>query len=425
MTTIEIEITEPGADYAVADAWLSVDGRPIYHATGLGIRVAEARVPESRVLKSPLVGARADHEEVLDPAVETWVSDHRPTWTVPALPMMSVVDRLAAGAGTGPRPIAGLRDVRLARWIVLDRPVRLRSRCDGERVELEEDGVLVASASVVASLPTPPDPFSPLADPHAAQLPYSRGGVFHGPAFQYLTRLELGTNGSSGVLDAARGNVPRGRLHQGLLDATVHVIPHDELWRWSDRIHPGHVGYPYRLPSIDFHGELPDSGLLTVDARFAGFDDDVEILPAIDVQVRDGERLLLSYRLVEVVVALGPLARLDSRERAVFLRDREYVWRAGLSTFDGGITRLRKEDLDALEWFPGTVAHLYNLPSTADPLGEVAVRDHVAHRAGVHPSAVVPSADLTSATVAGRPGEHYGLNVKRDGNAVAVRDATR
>jgi hypothetical protein len=134
---------------------------------------------------------------------------------------------------------------------------------------------------------------------------------------------------------------------------------------------------------------------------------------------------LLSYRLVEVVVPLGPLARLASRERAVFLRDREYVWGAGLATFDGGTTRLRKEDLAALEWFPGTVAHLYNLTSTTDALGEVAVRDHVAHRAGVHPGAVLPSADLDSATVVGRPDQRYDLVVQRDGDGVAVRDATR
>ena len=44
--TVELDITEHGADqrgrYAIADGWLWVDGRRIYHATGLGMRV----VPE-------------------------------------------------------------------------------------------------------------------------------------------------------------------------------------------------------------------------------------------------------------------------------------------------------------------------------------------------------------------------------------------
>jgi acyl transferase domain-containing protein/3-hydroxymyristoyl/3-hydroxydecanoyl-(acyl carrier protein) dehydratase len=414
VTTIEIEITESGPDYAVADAWLCVDGRPIYRATGLGVRVVAPRADER--------AEENEGAEVLDPAVEVWVADHRPTWTVPALPMMSVVDRLAAAAG---RPIAGLRDIRLARWIVLDKAVRLRGRAVGARVELEQDGVVVASASVTDRSSTPPA-LAPLARPRAAELPYARGGVFHGPAFRYLTRLEIGANGAAGVLDASLGTVPRGRLHQGLLDATVHVIPHDELWRWSERIRPGHVGYPYRLPWMDFFDELPAAGPLSVDVRFAGFDDDVEILPAFDVQVRRGERLLLAYRLVEVVVPLGPLARLDSRERAVFLRDREHVPGAGLATFEDGVTRLRAQDLDALEWFPGTVAHLYRLPPGADRLAEVAVRDHVARRAGVHPSAVLPAAGLGSATVLGRPREHYRVALERDadGRGISVRDAS-
>ncbi len=37
-------------------------------------------------------------EERLDPDVDLWLKDHCPTWTVPALAMMSMVDRLADGA---------------------------------------------------------------------------------------------------------------------------------------------------------------------------------------------------------------------------------------------------------------------------------------------------------------------------------------
>jgi hypothetical protein len=41
--TVELEITAAGQDargeYALADGWLWVDGRRIYHVTGLGARV--------------------------------------------------------------------------------------------------------------------------------------------------------------------------------------------------------------------------------------------------------------------------------------------------------------------------------------------------------------------------------------------------
>lgn len=405
VTVIEVDITDAEPGYAVAEAWLSVDGRTIYHATGLGVQAHAA----------------SGFEELLDPAVEPWLTDHRPTWTVPALPMMSVVDRLTAAAG---RPIAGLREVSLTRWIVLDRPVRLRGHASSTTVELEHDGEVVASATI-ADRTESPDQLDRLADPEPAELPYPRGAVFHGPAFHYLTALTLGSNGASGTLEASHGTVPRGRLHQGLLDATLHVIPHDELWRWSDQIRPGYVGYPYRLPRMDFFGDLPAVGRLNVEARFAGFDGGAEILPTFDVQVFDGERLLLAYRLVEVLVPLGPLAGLGSRERAAFLRDRAYVPGAGLSICEHGVTRLRVEDLEALEWFPGTVANLYNLTPGGDRLAEVAVRDHVARLARVHPSAVQPASaeDLATVTAVGRPGEVYRVVLDRTEGAIEVREA--
>jgi 3-hydroxymyristoyl/3-hydroxydecanoyl-(acyl carrier protein) dehydratase len=428
VTTIELEVTDSGPGYAVAEAWLSVDGSPIYHAAGIGLRffggVIEG-VDEGLfegVLASDLTEDVPEATaEVLDPAVETWVADHRPTWTAPALPMMSVIDRLVAAAE---RPVGGLRDVRLARWIVLDKPVSLLGRTTGSRVELAVDDALAASASLVDQ-PSTPTPLEALIDARPAETPYARGGVFHGPAFQYLERLAIGSNGASGMLNAARGSVPRGTCHQGLLDATLHVIPHDELWRWSERISPGSVGYPYRLPSMDFFEPLPDSGTVRVEARFAGFDDDVEVLPVFDVRVLRDVRLLLAYRLVEVLVPLGPLARLDARERGAFLRDRKHVPGAGLATFDGEVTRLRAADLRALDWFPGTVADLYHLPPSVgiDALAEVAVRDHVAHRAGVHPSAVTPAHDFASATVAGRPGEEcYRVVLERHADGITVRD---
>lgn len=399
ITAIELEVTESGPGYAIAEAWLSVDGSPIYHAQGLGLR---------------FVGGNGV-DELLDPSVETWVGDHRPTWTAPALPMMSVIDRLASAAtAAAGRPLGGLRNVRLARWIVLDGPpVRLRGTVAGTRVELEVEGEAAASATIV-DRPQIPSAFAePLIDPRPAESPYARGGVFHGPAFQYLVRLEVGANGARGVLDAARGTVPRGHVHQGLLDATLHVIPHDELWRWSDRISAGHVGYPYRLPSIDFFEPLPATGTVDVEARFAGFEDDIDLLPMFDVRVSREGRLLIAYRLTEILVPLGPLARLDSRERAAFLRDRRYVPGAGLSTFEDEATRLRQRDLAALDWFPGTVAELYSLSAQDVPaddwLTEIALRDHLARRAAVHPGAV------------GRE-ECEGVIVTRDENGVTVRD---
>ena len=50
------------------------------------------------------------------------------------------------------------------------------------------------------------------------------------------------------------------------------------------------------------------------------------------------------------------------------------------------------------------------------------MRDHVAHRAGVHPSVVLPARDLASATVVGRRQDRYVVEVERDDRTVTVRD---
>lgn len=107
---IDLEITETGRDergtYALADARLWGDDVCLYHACGLGVRVVSGDGPDGVT------------EMTLDPAVDRWTDDHRPTWTVPALPMMSVVDRLAQAASdhTG-RQVVAVRDVQLRRWI--------------------------------------------------------------------------------------------------------------------------------------------------------------------------------------------------------------------------------------------------------------------------------------------------------------------
>ena len=65
--------------------------------------------------------------------MDAWLGDHRPTWTVPALPMMSMVDRLARAVArrTG-RAVVALRDVQVQRWLPFPGgPVRLRTEVSG------------------------------------------------------------------------------------------------------------------------------------------------------------------------------------------------------------------------------------------------------------------------------------------------------
>ncbi|HUP22947.1 MAG TPA: beta-ketoacyl synthase N-terminal-like domain-containing protein, partial [Thermoanaerobaculia bacterium] len=121
---------EENAVVATAGASLWCDGKRIYSADNLGMRVVSGAPPstETRRERTPwettravsgaalprvdgsvpsteattssslrqTQGARPESSQTLDPAVDTWLLDHRPTWCRPSLPMMSVVDQIAA-----------------------------------------------------------------------------------------------------------------------------------------------------------------------------------------------------------------------------------------------------------------------------------------------------------------------------------------
>jgi len=392
--TTELEILEVGEDdygrYAVAEGWLWADGKRIYHAPRLAMRVVPGEAPSVA-------------ESELDPAVDDWLLDHRPTWTVPALPMMSTVDRLAqAVTEASGRPVAEIRDLILRRWVTVAEPLRLRTEVTGTGDEL--DVVLqawrqasrrglsrfeVAATGVVrVGEPGPrPEPWEPPADVVPAPNPYESGVLFHGPCFQYLTSLSIGPSGASGVLDAGAGGVPYGKLNQGLLDAATHVIPHESLHLWSDRIGRDQAGYPRRIVWLKLYEPLPDGGQVRVEARFAGFDG---AGPMFDVQLQAGGRVLAAFRLEDVLLPKGRIGAADPAGRRRFLRDRAYTDGLGLSTTDdSGVTVLTEDDVLRCDWLPGTVAHAYRLTPGIrgqDRLAEIAIRDHVGRLDRVHPA---------------------------------------
>jgi len=336
----------------------------------------------------------------LDPDGDAhWLRDHCPTYTLPALPLMSVVDRMlgAARVQLGEH-VNGLRNVEVHRWIVVDEPTRLRTELvqndDGSyevRLLVWRDAAnarlsrfeLAASAKVGA-----PDAFDALtpAETTPVALPYASGELFHGPAFQLLTSLERGHAASRGVIDAGAGDVPHGVMHQALLDAATHVLPHDRLHEWSERIGEDVVGYPRRL-DVRFNGEAPTSGEMKVEARFVGFEGDDTRFPMFRVQLLDGERVFADMRLVEILMPKGPLGMAAPEDRRRFLEAGEYVEGLGLSRAEGDATRLDRADVLASDWLPGTVKRVY-ASTSADLSRDVAVKDHLGRRLSLHPRQV-------------------------------------
>ena len=444
---------------AVADASLWVDGTKIYEARGLAMRVVHDSLPAPATaieIAPPAAAALpAADEEVLDPGVDAWLQDHRPTWTVPALPLMAMVDRLAraaANSAPGLRVVA-VKDVRALRWVPVTGPLRLKTESvqEGEGVfavtllawrETANDALSrfepVATGKVVLapdySAAEPAAPLGPPADASLAPDPYEGGTLFHGPSFQLLRALAVAPGASSSLLDAAGGGPPRGMLHEAFLDALTHGIPHDNLHAWSPEIPADRVAYPHRIVALRLFAPLPAAGEARCETRFVGFDGDSRF-PRFQVQAIIGGRVIASLDLVEVLFPKGALGSAPPRARRDFLRGRRFVPGLRLSHEQGGTTTLAEAEVSSSDWLPGTLAQAYAVEG--DLTARIAAKEHVAARAGVHPSRVAVAMDPG----AGDAGDRLGgcgtatarcpsepltvrrLAVERTAQAVSVRDA--
>jgi 3-hydroxymyristoyl/3-hydroxydecanoyl-(acyl carrier protein) dehydratase len=445
--TVELEITDKGSvdnqvAYAVATASLWADGLRIYEATNVCMRIV-----------ADPAGEHAAGDERLDPAVDTWLTDHCPTWTVPALAMMSMADRLAAGAKLRApgRKVIGLRNVRVQRWLNFGaaqaRTLRVVGTPHGSDTvamqllawDSERSAYnTVAGGDVIVGEHwlLPPGAWPPVAAEQPEPNPYAGGVLFHGPAYQLLAELRMDGSGASYWLDLDASGVPAGALNQGLLDAATHGIPHDALWRWSDDIGRDAAAYPIAL-TASFYGPTPMSGRIRCEARFGGFRGDDRQFPVIHVQIiRDGT-VWAELELVEMLLPKGPLGQADPMERRAFLAERRYVPGLSLSQWDGETTSLAVAQVKASDWLPGTVAATYGVEAAGhEQLAmRVAIREHAARRFAVHPSQVIEhwEADAAGGTKDGervraaataRPLNPCLLQVERHGSTWLVRDAS-
>ena len=408
--TVELEITAKASDghrqaAAVGTASLWVDGLRIYEATNVSMRI----VPDSVIgTAQPPAG-----DERLDPAVDTWLNDHCPTWTLPALAMMSMADRLAAGAAVRApgRKVIGFRNLRVLRWLVFAaggragsnaRTLRLLGTPYGsDTVSMQllvwDTGRTAWQAAAAGDVVVgehwqlPPGAWPPIPGEHQEPNPYAAGVLFHGSAYQLLTELRMDSTGASYRLDLDAGAVPLGMLNQGLLDAATHGIPHDALWRWSDEIPRDVAAYPVAISTAAFYGPAPTGGRVRCEARFGGFRGGDRQFPIIRVQIVRDAVVWAELELVEMLLPKGPLGQAEPQDRRAFLAARRYVPGLALSQWDGTTTSLSDAQAKASDWLPGTVAAVYGLDSAAPEhmAMHAAIRDHAARLFAAHPSTVV------------------------------------
>ena len=371
--TVTLTVTITGSERtdtaatATATASLWCDGKRIYEIEGMSARIVDE-------------GPEAPTETVLDPDVDTWLGDHRPTFTVAALPLMSMVDLLAAAAPEA----TGLRDLSVRKWVPFTGPRTLRVDRDGDRLKLlasTDDGDEVVALATATTAPAErPDAWAPL-DGETVADPYADGALFHGPAFQLVESLTRTAGGASLLLDASRHDVPIGRLHPALLDAATHGIPHDALHTWTDRLDDTKVAYPAMVTKLDWWGPVPTTGTVRCEVRFDGFHGSTDF-PAFQIQWSQDGLVFAALRLVEACFPKGPLGMAAPADRAAFLRDHAWVPGVSLSTVGPSETRLDLGDLKASDWLPGTLLGTYG---TTDPAA-IALAEHQAARVALHPA---------------------------------------
>jgi 3-hydroxymyristoyl/3-hydroxydecanoyl-(acyl carrier protein) dehydratase len=441
-----VEVTPEGVT-VLANGSLWVDGVRCYEAKSIGIRVRPGR--DVLALPPRVV------DTTLDPEVDAWVTDHRPSYTVPVMPMMSMVDRLASAAldhvrrsyprvdGAPEWVVTAGNDLKALGWLICDRKKRLRtevrtvlSRAVHRTVEVDvfatlfdvaDDGTAKRVASgrirVARGYGKPPEAWPHLEDGAPTANPYTSGSIFWGPKLQVMRRLAFSGRGLSADLDAAGADAPVGVIHHILLDGALHGIPHDELELWSDKISPGHMGVPVRL-TAQFFGPTPTKGIVRAEVRFAGFDG-ANAFPTYLIQMigPDG-RVWAVLRHVEMLIPFGHRS-LTKADRIPFLVQRRYAAKTGLSEFHDDRTILRATEVKRMDGLPGSVAHVYGLDRDATIDHRViAIKDHVGQRAKVHPGHVQVAPSLAEAWSDEDPAKRYRVTVEQDGADVTVRDAS-
>ncbi len=366
--------------------------------------VAAAQTPHAGIVERSVVS--------LSLGEAPWLSDHRPFYTTAVVPLACLADMFAACAlRRAPNArLTGLRDLHVSRWVVVGHEptsftletephttsiinVRLLSWRDASDARLSRFEAVASArvdlADVYRPLPSPPSLLPALVGGVRATDPYADALLFHGPAFQLLREMTVGENGANAVIDAGRGSVPNGVLHPALLDAlvqsSVHVV---------HRRHPRHACIPIEIPWLHLHGPVPTGGDVRCEVRPIEQAASERLL-TFELQGSNDAGVWASLRVVMALLPLGRFGALDPLCMRAYLRDREFVPDALLSYDEQGRTVLRRREVAGVGRPPGALEDLYGIQSPSGDLHTlIAIKEHAARRARVHPCGVLVDADL-------------------------------
>src|SRR5262249_29643077 len=158
------------------------------------------------------------------------------------------------------------------------------------------------------------------------------------------------------------------------------------------------------------------AGEVRCEIRFRGAGE-AHRYPEFLLQLIHGDRVWVEWIITMIGLPKGSIGMAPGPLRRAFLRDRRFVPGVRLPRAEGPVTTLGRDAVQEIAWLPGTVEAVYG---TAD-VAQIAVREHLAHRLGVHPSTV--RWDGSEAATAHDPITRYPLRIESDGDRATVSDA--
>lgn len=392
---ITMDILETGVDqqgiFAIAKASLWVDEKRIYEAKNIGMRIVSE-------IKKPL---SFTHVKEFDPEKNDWVKDHCPTYLVPTLPLMSMVNEMieAAQPYFHHKKLIEVASVQALRWVVLDQPVSIQSIVtiqDNQRAQvallLEEEGHWKPFAKgIVRFAQNYPVPLHqnliPLQNGKKVKDPYFN--LFHDKKLHAVKGLMMGENGSTTLVEIPTAMTDSFFNHI-VLDALTHGIPRDRLHVWSEEVSETQVSYPSVITRFSCYGDIPATGMLRCETRFKGFYHHKQF-PQFEISVFGNDKIIIILNLVDALFPKGPLGYANPEDRIAFLREKKYVPHMSLSHFQDNSTALTIDKVKESNWLPGSIAALYQI---SQDLPErmakyIVIKEHFSHQFKVHPADVV------------------------------------
>lgn len=389
--TVEIDRVETGDEETIilGTGSLWVDGLRIYEMRGMSVRLrARTRLESYR------------NCTVLRPSYPAWVGAHRPTHTVPALPLLSQAGMLLRQAwtrnvksypieinGFSPRQWANVTEAGLfvEAYVDADGAARLR----GRDADQPDQAFRILSSGTIVGRTRPPAPRLLEAD-HGKPLPdpYETADLFHGPGLRPVTEMRRDARGFEAVVDLSLAASPGDAFDAVILDALVHGPPHERPEVWFDGVEDCAI-YPVRIERLIICSDLPETGALVIRGVPGQRDPATGDLP-VTIEAFLGSDLWARLDLIEKAYPKGPLATLNPLERRDFLTGASNDHPAPLSRFDGTCTRLSPADVIACDWLPGTVATAWGCEGLtgSELVRAVAVKEHFAREWGIHPRKV-------------------------------------